>query len=402
MRKFSVLVKESEETNKIKLDKKPATDLSVSELKEYLKIADKFISDEAKSVTQWIIDNYDYYVKNISPLVDWFNNPSFNTNDLRKLHSDIIKVNNTGRILEIPLFMSRNDFNDIIEIKKSPDEVIMDFESERGRNEIAKRYLPLVHKIANSWIGKTALDKDELFAAGMRGLGEAMKAYGKKSDRAIKRGIDIDMSKYKSYTFLQFAAQYIRIFILEDVKDNSHLVRIPRSRQAKDKAEKGYIAKSNSVSGDKGLGSKDGGEGKTLFDIVGGMENPTKEMDQREIESIWDSIMKDLEEKFGPKTIDIFKNHFGFGITSGEKKLSGKEMAKKYGYNSPSSITAEITKVINFIKKDKAMFKKFQDIFELMQEAKHDEDEYDNDNEPVYINSKIMEDRMYDSNRDND
>ena len=78
-------------------------------------------------------------------------------------------------------------------------------------------------------------------------------------------------------------------------------------------------------------------------------------------------------------------------------------MAKKYGYSSPSSITAEITKVLLFIKKDKAMFKKFQDIFELMQGAKHDEDEYSDDNEPIYINSKIMEDRMYGSNNiDND
>ena len=69
-------------------------------------------------------------------------------------------------------------------------------------------------------------------------------------------------------------------------------------------------------------------------------------------------------------------------------------MAKKYGYSSPSSITAEITKVLNFIKKDKKMFQKFVDIFELMQEAKHDDDEYDNDNEPIYLSSKLREDTL--------
>ena len=69
-------------------------------------------------------------------------------------------------------------------------------------------------------------------------------------------------------------------------------------------------------------------------------------------------------------------------------------MAEKYGYKSPSSITGEIMKVINFIKKDKKMYDKFVDIFELMKEAKHDEDDYSDDGEPIYVYSKILEERM--------
>ena len=44
------------------------------------------------------------------------------------------------------------------------------------------------------------------------------------------------------------------------------------------------------------------------------------------------------------------------------------------------------------------MFAKFQDIFELMQEAKHDEDEYSNDNEPINLTSKILEEKMHNWN----
>ena len=101
---------------------------------------------------------------------------------------------------------------------------------------------------------------------------------------------------------------------------------------------------------------------------------------------------------FGNKFLINLKKHFGFGEEDGRKKLSGKEMAAKYGYNSPSSITSEITKVLNYIKKDPKMFQKFVDIFELMQEAKHDEDEYDNNDEPIYLSSKIMEEKMYGGN----
>jgi hypothetical protein len=336
-------------------------------------------------------------------LLDFFNSGSPSQKELKKLYSNINKVNDTGRVKEIPVFMTKKEFEDVVNKKIPADLAIMDFETEAGRNEIAKRYIPLVHKIANSWVGKTALSRDELFEAGMHGLADAMKDYGQPSKKAKKNNKEINIEKYASYTFLQLAAQRIRIVILETIKDESHLVRIPRSKQAEEKEKKGYNTKSNSVSGDTPMGSKDGGTGKSLFDLVGDVENPTIEMDKREVNSLWDQIMNELTKKFGYKTMDIFKNHFGFGLKQGEKNLSGKDMAKKYGYSSPSSITAEITKVLLFIKKDKAMFKKFQDIFELMQEAKHDEDEYSDDNEPIYINSKIMEDRMYGSNNiDND
>ena len=395
MKKFSQLINETEEKNKISLNGTPVNIISEEDIRKYLEIADKFISNEAKEVCNWVLDNYDYYVKNINSLYDFYNSGSPSNKELTKLYSNIRKVNDSGRVLEIPFLMTKNDFNSILNLDKSPDEVIMDFNTEKGRNEIAKRYIPLVHKIVNSWIGKTALDRDELFSAGMRGIAEAIKAYGKKSDKAVKRGIDIDVSKYKSYPFLQFAAQYIRICILEDAKDNSHLVRIPRSKQSKDKENNGFITKSNSVSGDTPIKNKDGANGKSLFDLVGDVENPSREIDKREIDSMWEDILNKLEEKFGEKTMDIFKNHFGFGLKHGEKKLSGKEMAEKYGYSSPSSITSVITKVLLFIKKDNDMFSKFQEIYDLMQEAKHDEDEYSNDNEPVYLSTKIMEDRMY-------
>lgn len=401
MKRFSQLF----EAKTIEIQEDSVNYLTVDQLNKYLEIADKFISPEAKEVCKWLIDNNKTYIKDLSTgdtdnaIVDFFNKGLPKEASLKSLYSNISKIYSSGRILEIPTLMTKEQFDSIIDKTASPDEIIMDLTTEKGRTEIVKKYEPLVHKITNSWLGKTSFDRDDIYAFGMKGLVYAMDTYGKKSNKQKKKeeltGEEVDISKYKSYTFLQYAAQMIRVEILEATKNFSHLVRIPISRQKKEKEEKGYIAKSNSVSGDRHLGGKDGEEGKTLFDLVGGMENPGKSIDRQEINDLWDQILKTLEDKFGPKTMDIFKNHFGFGLENGEKKLSGKEMAKKYGYSSPSSITAEIAKVINFIKKDKKMFQKFVDIFELMQEAKHDEDEYEDDGEPIYLSTRIMEDKMF-------
>ena len=408
MKKFSQLF----EAKQIDIQENSVNYLSSNELKKYLEIADKFISQEAKSVCQWLIDNNSNYIKDLSTgdtdnaLVDFFNKGLPKNKEQKTLFSNISKIYSNGRLLEIPTMMTRDQFDSIIDKKASPDEVIMDLDSEEGRNAIAKKYMPLVHKIVNSWIGKTSFDRDELFGYALEGFTYAMNSYGKKSNKQKKKeiesGEEIDIAKYKSYTFLQYAAQMIRVFILEAVKNDSHLVRIPISRQKKEKEKNGFIAKSNSVSGDKHLGGKDGDEGKTIFDLVGGLENPGKEMDKKEIDKLWEDILAKLKEKFGEKTMDIFCNHFGFGSEEGKKKLSGKEMAKKYGYSSPSSITSEITKVLNFIKKDKKMYQKFVDIFELMREAKHDEDEYAQDDEPFYLSSKMIEEERTNAGQIND
>jgi len=409
MKKFSQLIKESKQQLSIQDDS--VNYLNTDEIKKYLEIADKFISEESKNVCKWLISNNDTYVDKFksddenNALAAFYNKgfPKNESDDLKDLYKNITSILNNNRIMEIPVFMTRNQFDSIINKTASPDEIIMDLVSEKGRNEVVKKYMPLVHKIVNSWLGKTSFNYDDLMSIGLEGLTYAMNSYGKKSKKQTqkeeKTGEKIDISKYKSYTFLQYAAQMIRVSIIEATKVESHLVRIPVSRQKVEKEKNGYIAKSNSVSGDKKMGSKDGGDGKSLFDLVGGMENPGKEMDRKEIEELWNKVLKQIKDHFHKEgaenpdqTFDIFCNHFGLGLKQGEKKLSGKEMAKKYGYSSPSSITAEIYKVLTFIKKNNKIYQKFVDIFELMQEAKHDEDEYDNDNEPIYVTSKLYND----------
>lgn len=394
MRRLSQI---DESQNTIDVQDGAVNHLTKAQLEKYLQIADKFISADAKYVCNWLIDNNSKYLKELSTggknaLADFYGQGVPNDKSLLPLYKAIKKLDKNDRLLEIPVFLTKEQFNGIIKKDISPDEILLDLSSERGRNEIAKKYTPLVYKIAKSWVGKAALTYDELVSAGFEGLLNAMNTYGKKSKKAAKKeeetGVEFDMSKLKSYTFLSYASQMIRNRILGDVQD-SKLVRIPLSQQKKEKAEQGYIAKSNTVSGDQSMGNNKDGEGQTLFDIIGGMENPGLNVDRQEIDKLWANICKALEDKFGKKTMDIFYNYFGWG---GRKQLSGKEMAKKYGYKSPASITTEVVKVINFIKKDPTMFARFTDIYELVREHREEVDEYDDTwEEPVFVEGILKE-----------
>ena len=189
MKKFSSIITEEKRTVSIQDDS--LNYISKAELEKYLEIADKFISKEAKTVCKWLIDNNDTYIKTLAgkgeenAVASFFNAgfPKDGTDDLKELYRNILTVSKSNRIMEIPVFMTKFQFDSIIKKEASPDEVIMDLDSEAGRNEVAKKFMPLVHKIVNSWLGKTSFDYDELLSAGLEGLTYAMNSYGKKSKK---------------------------------------------------------------------------------------------------------------------------------------------------------------------------------------------------------------------------
>ena len=63
--------------------------ISAAELKKYLEIADKFISDEAKEITQWLIDNNSTYIKDYGSLSKFYDMGTPKDKTLKKIYSDI-------------------------------------------------------------------------------------------------------------------------------------------------------------------------------------------------------------------------------------------------------------------------------------------------------------------------
>ena len=212
--------------------------VSTADLQQYMEIAKKFLSDDAKTVINWLIEHPNYVDEIAGPNADnalatFYDNGVPSTPVMKELYRALGKVVKANRLLEIPVFQTKEQFEGILDKKISPDEIILDLTSDEGRNNVAKKYDSLVWKVARSFVGKSNFTLEELYTIGQEGLVWAMNSYGKKSQKA-----KADDEQIKAYTFLSWAAYLIRVAILEAIKDESHLVRVPRSQQNRERDEK--------------------------------------------------------------------------------------------------------------------------------------------------------------------
>ena len=398
MKKLSSFVNEAKAVMDVQDD--AMNFVPAAKLKQYLAIADKFISVEAKEVINWLIANNSTYVKELGSLQDFYSKGKPKDPKLQELYKWIGKLNKANRLLEVPTFMSDDQLTGILKKEISPDEILLDLNSQKGRNEVAKKYTPLVWKIARGFNGKSGLSLDELFSAGMEGLVYAMDGYGKSAAETQKKrnkhrteeeiadlmNDEENKSKRKSYTFLQYAAYMIRIVILEEIKNKSRLVRVPVSVQNKERKETGRNTKNNTVSGEEPVGGDEGGKG--IFGKIDSKEDADANLDQQDIQKLWKGIVKMLQDKFSEKQLDIFYSMNGL---FGHEKLKAKEIMKKYGMKNPSEISNSNSKILNYIKTNKTLKKAFAELYSLYKECLNDEDRRNSDTQPYHMVSENKE-----------
>ena len=356
-----------------------------TDLQKYLEIADHFISDDAKTVIKYFIENNDYVKKfgngdSKNALANFYNGPAPRDEKLKEVYKCIGKLNKTNRLLEIPMFQTDEQFEGIINKKVSPDEILLDLNSEKGRNEVVKKYDKLCWKIAREYVGKSTFELDDLYAYALEGLTNAMNWYGKKTKKN-----NADEEKIKAFTFYSYASRIIRFTIIGAIREESHTVRIPVSQQNKEREERGANTVSNTISGDKGIGSDSEGNEKSMFDklsasmdVQGGDEQINKE----DFLKTWKEIFDVLKKKFSERDLNIFCDVWG---VYGHKELKGREIADKYGLKSKSSATYISSKVFNEIEKDKKLKELFIDAYELMHESLSRQDSNDHSENVYYV-----------------
>ena len=384
MRNFSVF-NEAKSEQKLNIQNNTINYISVADLKTYLEIADKYLSNESKEIINWLIVNNETYLHDLDPemeadnaLAAFYDKGVPKTDDLKELYKCIGVVKKADRLLEIPVFQTKEQFHNIISKKISPDNILLDLNSEKGRSKVVSQYQPLIYKIVRQWIGKSKFGIDDLVSIAYVGLTYAMNTFGHKKVRGENgKWVEVEADeKTASYSFTQYAAYCINNEILEKIKHESHLVRIPASQQSKDRKERGFNIKNISVSGSKKVGHDSDGNGKTLFDYVDSGENGFKEIDSEDLDKLWKTVYAKLEKEFKKRDLDIFYSLFGL---NGYKKIKGKDIATKYNV-VPSAITSIKTKIISFIKKDKQLWDIFKEILSIVGEAKQDkyneEDQY--------------------------
>lgn len=380
MRNFTDYVNEAKQP--LEIQDKTINYINVSDLKKYLEIADKFISEDTKAICQWLIDNNSTYVKDFggeNALKTFYDKGIPKEEHLKELYKLMGKTIKAGQLLQIPVFQTEEQFKAIISKEISPDEILLDLTTERGRNKVATKFTPLAHKIAHSQFGKSNLSYEDLFASALEGLTYAMNTYGKKNDKS-----NADDEAVKSYTFKQYAGYCMRNHILGQVDNESRTVRVPKSQLKKEKDTTGRISKNNTTSGEQVVGHDKDGNGKTLFDYIGDTENAGKNLDKEDINKLWSRIETLIKEKFDKKVLDIFYAATG---TFGHEKEKKQDIAKKYNV-SKSNITYYIFKVKEFLTKDPKASKLIGELNELMHECRHDWDQEENDDIYVVDNLK--------------
>ena len=373
---------EAVQAAKIKVQDDSVNYLSKAELEKYLEVAKAFLSENTRNIIKYLIDNNTKYISELSndkeenALAGFYNYGKASTEEQKNLKTWIKEVDNSGRLLEIPVFQTKEQFEAIMNKKVAPDEIILDLKSEKGKNAVIAKYTPLIHKICKQFLGKSNLEYDDLVSIAYEAMAIAIKDYG----QIRKKKTDDQEAAIKGYTFGQFAAYAIRNLILDNIKNFSHTVRIPISQQQKEKKETGRNTKSNTVSGNKAVGHDDEGN-KSLFDFMADTSDASSGLDQEDMKRLWKEIFTELEDEFEPKIIDMFYSFYGL---NGHKQLQNKKLAEKYKIK-PSQVTYYCFRVRNYIMTNKKILDKFKDVYELMKECQNDADRMNNDGEPMYI-----------------
>lgn len=382
MKTLTTFVKEAKQPLEIQDDS--INYISSADLEKYLEITKKFLSEEGKNIVNWLIEHPNYVEEIAGPnaenaLATFYNNGVPSTPVMKELYKWVGKVVKANRLLEIPVFQTEEQFYAILDKKVSPDEIILDLTSDEGRNAVARKYDDLVWKIARSFAGSSNFDLDELHAIGQMGLAEAMNSYGKKSHKS-----EASDEQVKSYTFLSWAAYRIRISILEAIKDEGHLVRVPRSQQSRERAEKGHNTKNYAVSVETPTGRDKDGNSKKLLDKIGDYERAGKSMEDEDNARLWENIHRLLKKKFDERTLEVFYSKWG---VNGYEKLSGKELMEKYGFKSQSNINFVCYKVMNYMLENPEMKEALLELYEFNESRKHDDDMEDN----IYTTRTLLE-----------
>ena len=381
--------------------------ISAADLKKYKEVTDKFISNDTKDIIDWLIVNNASYTAELpgadqeeNSLAGFYNNGKPTKENLLELWTRIDNVVKSGRALEIPVFLTQQQFADVCSKKISLDNIVIDFDDEKTRNELVKKYQPLIWKIVNQWNSKTVMSKEDIYSAALEGFTYAMNTYGKKSKKRLKQEEtmtpeeieEFEKKLHSSMTFGQYAAFMVRTYITEEIKDMSRTVRVARSAQQKEKKTNGSIKSVNTISGDSIATTNKDGNSKTVFDFIGTVDDAGKSLDNEDLDKLWAKVYDKLEQKFDKKIMDIWYSYNGI---NGYKQLENKELAKKYGV-VPSNITYYLTKVNMYIRKDKELYKMMTDIYELMKECLNDLDREGDDYDMIYTSVNTDIDNMSD------
>lgn len=319
------------------------TKLMVSDLDKFISLCNKkFLSTETLDILKYMKDKFTDG-KEITNL--GFINNGWNNGELDSTIKDkVIELNKAKRIKELPMYLTDKEFNNVLSEARPLDFYVYDLTSEAGRNELVKRFEPMIKKMAHQANSGVGFDFEELYSAGLEGFTYALNNYGKLRSEYVRRsGLKVDIEKIKQteiekntkpgqITFASFATAHVINAIKEYISNEMNLVRRPKSNQRAEKSETGQISKERKLSGDASIGNDKDGNQRQMWDKLGDdmdVEHGGKSVDDEEIAELWQMVYKRIENRFA-KDKDIVELWYVRNGLNGREQDTKKSAEGKY------------------------------------------------------------------------
>ena len=240
--------------------------------------------------------------------------------ELEHLWETLKTLKNNIRLL--PQYQTSSERSAFMSGKLEMSDINIDLDSPSGRNACAKLYMNMVHKIVNTYVGKSKLSKPELMSAGLQGFTDAMNDWRKSGDDSA------------SVPFKTYAAYRVKQQILNDINQLSYTVSTNWYG-----VQKMGASMLSAVSIDGMIGDEDNEFKQDRLDFLG--EEPNYNLSKSD-EKNWNELYKFIEATFKQRDVDIFYRYFGL---KGHNKEKAKDIARSLGI-SPQLITNVIKEVI--------------------------------------------------------
>lgn len=274
----------------------------------------------------------------IKSLAKKFNISEIEMEELWEMFKDL-----KSNIKLFPHFLTAFEQKALIKGTARVEDLIIDFDTAQGRNDIIKMYTPIVNKIVNQYVGKSKLTRSDLMSAAMEGFAKAMDQWDRSKNQLFK-------------TYLSYRVQQQ---ILNDIDEHGHSLSGTNWY-----ATSKYGSKMLDAISVDGLSRNDDDEIKQ--DRLAALGYSDDERNEEADVEQWKKVFNILEKKFKQRDLDIFYRYFGL---NGYKREKSKDIAKMYGMSEGNIRNSVINKMIAFLKKDKGALELLMDLRESYDES---------------------------------
>lgn len=284
-----------------------------------------------------------------------------------KYTKEISALASAGRVRELPWYLTKEETDDVVNGRRPLDFYVYDLTSERGRNELVRKFEPMLRRISYSYANANGISADDTYSAGLEGFTRALNNYGKSRSEYVRTKSEeehVDLDKIaasegapRNIPFASYATAMVSNFILVYIKDEMSLVRRPQSDQAKERAATGNISKEKKVSGDAYAGTDKDGDARNMWDKLASDISADKiKTPDEEVKALWKTVYDAVEAKFGKEIAELWYKKNG---------INGRKLDKS---TSTPTEYYKLRNISKFLLTDKACRAALDEIREIMAE----------------------------------